>query len=195
MTWIFAVAAAAAMGAAGYWIGRHHQEEKAVVPPTPKIREELEKRIGEALDKARETRDAILVRAGPDFPELPDSPLAEDQVAEVRGRINAAAGIASLMVTPPGPGKPGLPFEMNDLPAGAGRRFLEWLNSQGCVAGARVPTASAEGETVYGMLTSDPGQVRVDYELKVLDAGGGVRLVPCAAYLKIHRRPELLPVE
>ena len=33
MTWIFAVAAAAAMGAAGYWIGRHHQEDQAVYPP------------------------------------------------------------------------------------------------------------------------------------------------------------------
>ena len=194
MTWIFAVAAAAAMGAAGYWMGRHHQEEEAVVGPMPEIREGLEKGIGEALDKAREARDAIVLRAGPDFPELPDSPLAEDQVAEVRGKVNAAAGIASLMETT-SPEKRILPFGTNDLPAGPGRRFLEWLNSQGCVAGARVPVAGAEGQTAYGMLTSDPGQVRVDYELKVLDAGGGIRLVPCVAYLKIHRGPELLPVE
>lgn len=195
MTWIFAVAAAAAMGAAGYWIGRHHQEDRAVYPPMPEIREELEKSIGEALEKARGTRDAIALRAGPDFPELPDSPLAEDRVAEVRGKVNAAAGIASLMETRPSPGKPGLPFEMNDLPVAPGRRFLEWLNSQGCVAGARVPMATAEGETAYGMLTSNPGQVQVDYELRVLDAGGGIRLVPCVAYLKIHGAPELLPVE
>lgn len=193
MTWIFAVAAAAAMGAAGYWIGRHHQEEEAaVIPPTAEIREELEKRIGEALDKARETRDALVLRAGPDFPQLPDSPLAEDQVDEVRGRINSAAGIASLMETPPGSGQPGIPFEKHVLPVGPGRRFLEWLNSQGCVAGARVPVVGAEGRTAYGMLTSNPGQVRVDYELKVLDAGGGIRLVPGVAYLKIHRAPDLL---
>ena len=195
MTWIFAVAAAAAMGAAGYWIGRHHQEDRAVYPPMPEIREELERRIGEALDKARETRDAIVLRAGPDFPELPDSPLAEDQVGEVRGKVNAAAGIASLMEMPPSPRKPDLPFEKHVLTVGPGRRFLEWLNSQGCVAGARLPVASAEGETAYGMLTSNPGQVRVDYELKVLDAGGGIRLVPCVAYLEIRGAPELLPVE
>ena len=53
----------------------------------------------------------------------------------------------------------------------------------------------AEGRTAYGMLTSNPGQVRVDYELKVLDAGGGIRLAPGVAYLKIHRAPDLLPVE
>ena len=195
MTWILAVTAAAAIGGAGYWIGRHHQNEEAVIPPTPKFREELEKRIGEALDKARETGDAIGVW-GPDFPELPDSPLAEDQVAEVRGKVNVAAGIASRMETPPSPGKPGIPpFEMHVLPVGPGRRFLEWLKSQGCVAGARVPVASAEGQTAYGMLTSNPGQVRVDYELKVLDAGGGIRLVPCVAYLGIHDPPERLQVE
>ena len=91
----------------------------------------------------------------------------------MRGKINAAAGIASLMEMPPSPGKPDLPFEKHVLTAGPGRRFLEWLNSQDCVAGARVPVVSAEGRTAYGMLTSDPGQVRVDYELKVLDAGGG----------------------
>ena len=195
MTWIFAVAAAGAMGAAGYWIGRHHQEEAAVIPPMPEIREELEKRIGEALDKARETREAIVLRAGPDFPELPDSPLAEDRIGEVRGKVNAAAGIASLMEMPASPGKPDLPFEKHVLAVGPGRRFLEWLNSQGCVAGARVPMVGAEGRTAYGMLTSNPGQVRVDYELKVLDAGGRIRLVPCVAYLKIHDPPERLQVE
>ena len=132
---------------------------------------------------------------GPDFPELPDSPLAEDQVAEVRGKVTAAARIASLMETPPSPRKPGMLFEMNDLPAGPGRRFLEWLKSQGCVAGARVPVVGAEGRTAYGMLTSNPGQVRVDYELKVLDAGGGTRQVSCVADLKIHDPPERLQVE
>lgn len=196
MTWIFAVAAAAAMGAAGYWIGRHHQEDQAAYPPMPQIRKELEKGIGEALEKARESRDAIVLRAGPDFPELPDSPLAEDQVAEVRGKVNTAAGIASLMETPPSPGKPGIPpFEKHVFPVGPGGRFLEWLNSQGCVAGARVPMVSAQGQTAYGMLTSNPGQVKVDYELTVLDARGGIRLVPCVAYLKIHRGPDLLPAE
>ena len=196
MTWIFAVAAAAAMGAAGYWIGRHHQDDGAEITPTPEIREELDKGIREALEKALESRNGMVLRAGPDFPELPDSPLAEDQVAEVRGRINAAAGIASLMGMHPSPGKPGTPpFEKHVLTAGPGRRFLEWLNSQGCVAGARVPMASAEGQTAYGMLTSNPGQVRVDYELKVLDAAGDIRLLPGVAYLKIHRGPDLLPVE
>ena len=196
MTWIFAAAAAAAMGAAGYWIGRHHQEDEAVIPPTPEIREELEKGIREALEKAWESRDGIVLRAWPDFPDLPDSPLAGDQVAEVRGKINAAAEVASLMEAPPSPGKPGIPpFEKHGLPVGPGGLFLEWLNSQGCVAGARVPMATAEGETAYGMLTSNPGQVQVDYELRVLDAGGGIRLVPCVAYLKIHRAPELLPAE
>ena len=196
MTWIFAVAAAAGMGAAGYWIGRHHQEDEAVIPPTPEIRERLEKEIRETLDKAWESRDVIVQMLRLDFPELPDSPLSEDQVAEVRGKINAAAETASRMETPRGPGKPGiLPFEKYDLPAGPGQRFLEWLNSQGCVAGARVPMASAEGRTAYGMLTSNPGKVPVNYNLRVRDAAGEIRLQPCVAYIKIDRAPELLPVE
>jgi hypothetical protein len=194
MTWIFAVAAAAGMGAAGYWIGRHHQEDEAVIPPTPEIRERLEKEIREALDKAWESRDVIVQMLRLDFPALPDSALAEDQVAGVHGKINAAAEIASRMETPRGPRKTGI-LPMEDLTGGRVHPFLEWLNSQGCVAGARVPMASAEGRTAYGMLTSNPGKVPVNYNLRVRDAAGEIRLHPGIAYLEIDIPPKLLPAQ
>ena len=157
MAWIFAVAAAAGMGAAGYWIGKHHREDGGVISDSPEIREVLKKEIGEALENVWENRDSIAPWPRLAYPALPDSALAEDQVAGVHGKINAAAEIASLMATPRGPRKTGI-LPMEDLTGGRVHPFLEWLNSQGCVAGARVPMASAEGRTAYGLLNLQPGE-------------------------------------
>ena len=194
MAWIFAVAAAAGMGAAGYWIGKHHREDGGVISDSPEIREVLKKEIGEALENVWENRDSIAPWPRLAYPALPDSALAEDQVAGVHGKINAAAEIASLMATPRGPRKTGI-LPMEDLTGGRVHPFLEWLNSQGCVAGARVPMASAEGRTAYGLLTSNPGKVPVNYNLRVRDAAGETRLHPGIAYLEIDIPPNLLPAQ
>ena len=192
MTWIFAATAAAAIGVAGYWIGRHHQEEEGDQPaggPREAFGNELREAVGNALD--RETR-----RSWPrlSFPDLPDSALDKGLVEKVRGQINGAAEIASQMEPPRLPSQGGSrPPQV--FPSGSGHRFLSWLNSQGCVTGARLAVASAEGVTPYGMATSNPGMVPVSYNLLVRDAGGEIRLLPGVAYIRILRGADLLPAE
>ena len=140
---------------------------------------------------------------------LPDRSLRPDEISAVRDRITDIAEAWNLRprgLAPPSPHSPRITPHLRPMlrPAFDPARpppsrvesgiesFVQWLEQQGCVAAVRIPRATAEGVTAYGMTASYPAQVPVEVDLRTASTDEGEEIETYSLYLPLDSTPHVV---
>lgn len=137
--------------------------------------------------------DALEKLPLPELPELPEHALSPQELREVVNTIKVAGEI--FLGDRPRRSQ----VRMNGDGGGWGQRriprFIEWLEQQGCVKRASVPSVGEEGDTAYMVLTSLPAQLPLLVDFRVRLESGTEEVEPHRLSLYLDHATGMRPLK